>query len=60
MSHADRNHRCNEYCQNARGREIRRQKGKSNCCFRQLARGKRRLGVRLAQRWVKIQLGAIA
>lgn len=30
---------------------------KGGCCIRQLARGKRRLAVRLGQRWVKLQLG---
>jgi hypothetical protein len=29
------------------------------CCFRALAQGKKRLATRLAQRWIKIQLGVL-
>jgi hypothetical protein len=32
----------------------------AGCCFRALAQGERRLASRLAQRWIKIQVGALA
>jgi hypothetical protein len=41
-------------------RNHRRQYHGGECCFRQLVKGKPRLAHRLAQRWIKMQVGLLA